>query len=94
MSKIGTYCSHEIKLQAVSKLKTPIRRGIVSSGTRLFLTVTETLAGTLVGLKKHKHLDRDNLCTDVPSSLRKKSGGETSPKTLYYLNVWNRVQNY
>ena len=34
-------------------LDTPIRRGIISSGTRSFLTVTETLAGTLVGFKKH-----------------------------------------
>ena len=27
-------------------------RGIISSGTRSFLTVTETLAGTLVGVKE------------------------------------------
>ena len=51
MSTIGTYRFHELKLP--SFLDTPIRRGIISSGTRSFLTVTETLAGTLGGLKKH-----------------------------------------
>ena len=51
MSTIGTYRFHELKL--LSFLDTPIRRGIISSGTRSFLTVTETLAGTLGGLKKH-----------------------------------------
>ena len=34
-------------------LNTPIRPDIISSGTRSFSTVTETLAGTLGGLKKH-----------------------------------------
>ena len=51
VSTIGTYRFHELKL--LSFLDTPIRRGIISSGTRSFLTVTETLAGTLGGLKKH-----------------------------------------
>ena len=50
VSTIGTY-RFELKLQPF--LDTSIRRGIISSGTRSFLTVTETLAGTLGGLKKH-----------------------------------------
>ena len=48
---MGTYRFHELKL--LSFPDTSIRRGIISSGTRSFLTVTETLAGTLGGLKKH-----------------------------------------
>ena len=48
---IGTYRFHELKLQAVSGHANIIGPGIISSGTRSFLTVTETLAGTLVGLR-------------------------------------------
>ena len=51
VSTIGTYRFHELKL--LSFLDTTIRHGIISSGTRSFLTVTETLAGTLGGLRKH-----------------------------------------
>ena len=53
VSTIGTYRFHELKLQAVSGHASIIGPGIIRSGTRSFLTVTETLAGTLVGLKKH-----------------------------------------
>ena len=90
VSTIGTYRFHELKLQPF--LDTPIRWGIISSGTRSFLTVTETLAGTLVGLKKHKHLDRDR-----PRKGRRRLISEGwsawDDKTLYYLNAWNRLQN-
>ena len=58
VSTTGTYRFHELLNGLKFKnfkpfLDTPIRRGIISSGTRSFLTVTETLAGTLGGLKKH-----------------------------------------
>ena len=46
MSTIGTYRFHELKLQAVSGHAN-------KTGMRSLLTVTETLAGTLGGLKKH-----------------------------------------
>ena len=86
VSTIGTYRFKPF-------MDTPIRPGIISSGTRSFLIVTETLAGTLGGLKKHKHLDRDR-----PWKGRRRLISEGwsawDDKTLYYMKAWNRLQNY
>ena len=46
---IGTYGFHELKLRPF--LNTPIRPGIIRSGTKLSL-LTETLTGTLVELRR------------------------------------------
>ena len=46
---IGTYGFHELKLQPF--LNTPIRPGIIRSGTKLS-SLTETLTGTLVELRR------------------------------------------
>ena len=65
MSTIRTYHFHELKLLLF--LDMSIRRGIISSGTRSFLTVTETLSGTLRGLKINRDSGIENPDTRMPT---------------------------